>query len=338
MSQPIPYREPLFSSAIGQFTIGQSPIAVPPSEAGPLYRYLQDTQRLLNDEKEEKFNRYDLTRFINAGRRKVAAESQCIRFLLPSSGSFATVTVLCGGSGYTAPPVVNIPQPGAWGVGFTQAVIQVGINSLGQVCSAKIVIPGSGYVAPFLDLVGGGGSGAVLGFTLTPFIATIANKEVYNFQDYNLLLPPGMREILAIQNVSVSWGGIKPTMRHLDWSAFQAYLRAYNTQSTNWPAVWAQYGQGVQGSVYLNPIPSMPMQMEWDTYCLPEDLHSDSDPEFIPYPFSNAVPYYAAWWASIPGNTEMANYFDQLYKRALKEARSWTDIAVFPDFYTSDIA
>jgi hypothetical protein len=136
----------------------------------------------------------------------------------------------------------------------------------------------------------------------------------------------------------VSWGGIKPTMRHLDFSAFQAYLRAYNTQSTNWPAVWAQYGQGVQGSVYLNPIPSMTMQMEWDCYVLPEDLRTDEDPEFIPYPFTTAVPYYAAYWASIPVNTDMANYYDQLYKRALKEARSWTDIAIFPDFYTPDIA
>jgi hypothetical protein len=310
----------------------------PPAEAGALYRYLQDTQRLLNDEKEEKFNRYDLTRFINSGRRKVAAESQCIRFLLPSSGSFASVSVNSCGEGYTSPPTVVSAGPSAWGVGFQTADIQVGINSLGQVCSAKIVNPGSGYIAPDLTLEGGGGTGASLKWTLTPFLSTLANKEVYYFQDYNPLLPPGIKEILAIQNVSVSWGGIKPTMRHLDWSAFQAYLRSYNTQATNWPAVWAQYAQGVQGSVYLNPIPSMTLQMEWDTYCLPEDLTSDDDPEFIPYPFTNAVPYYAAWWATIPGNTDMANYFDALYKRSIKEARSYTDIVVFPDFYTPDIA
>lgn len=335
MPQPA---QPNFPSAVGELVLGESPVGTPPAEAGPLYRYLQDTQRLLNDPKEEKFSRFDLMDYINRGRRKVAAESQCMRFMLPSSGSFATVTVKCCGEGYTSPPKVNVPMPGAWGVGFIPADITVGINSLGQVCSAKINNPGSGYVNVTLELEGGGGTGAQLAWTLTPFISTVPNKEVYRFQDYNGLLPPGMREILAIQNISISWGGIKPTMRHLDFSAFQAYLRAYNTQSTNWPAVWAQYGQGVQGSVYLNPIPSQIMQMEWDCYCLPEDLNGDEDPEFIPYPFTNAVPYYAAWWASIPMSTDMANYFDSLYKRAIKEARSWTDIVVFPDFYTPDIA
>lgn len=330
--------QPNFPSAVGLLVPGESQPGVPPAQAGPLYTYLQDTQRLLNDPKEEKFSRFDLQRYINMARRRVAAESQCCRFLLPSSGSFASVKVKTCGEGYTSPPTVNTPMPGAWGVGFTPAVITVGINSLGQVCQANLVNPGSGYVNVTLTLEGGGGTGAELEWTLTPFISTVANQEVYRFQDYNQLLPQGLREILAIQNISISWGGIKPTMRHLDFSAFQAYLRAYNTQSTNWPAVWAQYGQGVQGSVYLNPIPSQQMQMEWDTYCLPDDLQTDTDPEFIPYPFSHAVPYYAAWWASIPVNTDMANYFDQLYKRALKEARSQTDIAIFPDFYTPDIS
>lgn len=332
-------RQPQFPSAVGQIAIGRSPVGDQPLEAGPLYRYLQDTQRLLNDPREEKFNRFDLTRYINMARRRIAAESQCIRYMLPSSGSFASVSVASCGEGYTEPPIVEAGGPSAWGVGFTKAEIELGINGYGQVCSAKLVNPGSGYVDPTLTLIGGGGTGASLSFTLTPFLSTLPQQEVYYFQDYNGLLPQGLREILAIQNIAVSWGGIKPTMRHLDFSGFQAYLRSYNTQSTNWPAVWAQYGQGVQGSVYLNPIPYGRLQMEWDCYVLPEDLLADDDPEWVPYPFTNAVPYYAAWQAMIPaGNPDMANYFDSLYKRSIKEARSQSDVAVFPDFYAPDIA
>lgn len=331
-------REPDFPAVPGLLVPGESLPGAVPEQTGPLFGYLQDAQRLLNDPKEEKYSLFDLRKFVNRARRQLAAESQCIRFMVPSSGSFASVSVKTCGEGYTSPPKVEVPMPGAWGVGFTPADITVGINSLGQVCSAKINNPGSGYVNVTLTLEGGGGTGAELSWTLTPFLSTVANKEVYNFQDYNALLPVGLREILAIQNISVSWGGIKPTMRHLDFSAFQAYLRAYNTQSTNWPAVWAQYGQGVQGSAYLNPIPSMQMQMEWDTYCLPSDLITDADPEWIPYPFTHAVPYYAAYWASIPSSTDMANFFRQLYKEAIKEARSWSDVVVFPDFYTPDIS
>ena len=327
-----------FSSAIGLFVIGKSPIGVLPAGSGQFTKYLQRTQRLLGDETEQQWNIRDLQHWINHGRKRIAAESQCVRFLLPSSGSFATVNVAAGGHGYTSPPTVNITLPDAWGVGFTVAQITTTVSG-GAVNSATIVVPGNGYVAPTVTLSGGGGVGAQLAFTLTPFLSTVANQEVYNFSDANQFLPTTMESIFALQNVSVSWGGIKPTMRHLDWSGFQAYLRAYNTQSTSWPAVWAQYGQGGGGAVYLNPIPSQVLQMEWDAYCIPSELDSDQQVEAIPYPWTDVVPYYAAMEAYISArNTDMANYFAALYRQRMKEANSWATVPVFPDFYTPDIA
>lgn len=46
-----------------------------------LNKYLQQTQRLLNDMGETNFNRADLVDYINEARQQIAAEGQCVRVL-----------------------------------------------------------------------------------------------------------------------------------------------------------------------------------------------------------------------------------------------------------------
>ena len=294
--------------------------------------YLQQVQLLLRDTKEEEFNTADLRMYINLGRNKIAADAQCIRQLVPSFGSFATVSG-GGGSGYGSAPAVTVTPPDAYGVGYTQAVITASVAG-GVVTGYVLVTAGTGYVNPTVTLSGGGGSGATIDFTLTPFLTTYANQETYTFAAASALITAeGIGGIFAVQNVSMSWGSLKPTLRWMDWSGFQAYLRSQNLQSTNWPTVWAQYGEGTQGSIYLYPIPSQTMQMDWDCYCLPKWLASDSDFEALPYPWTEAVPFYAAYIAHSGKNLDMANYFEQKYRLMVKEARAWVSPAMVPDFY-----
>lgn len=327
-------------SAIGFFEIGCSPIGLPPSNANHYSKYLQQCQRILNDEDEQMWNIADLKYWVNLGRKRIAMEAECLRILVPSSGSFDTVTVVDGGSGYTTPPTITVSQPDAWGVGYQPAQLEAFTNVSGVVNEVLIRRAGYGYVNPQITITGGGGgSGLVLEFTLTKFIATKQFKETYVFADYACLLPQGAEAIVSLQNVSVSWSGIKPTLRVLDWSGYQAWLRAYNTQSTNWPAVWSQYGRGTGAMVYLNPIPSMTLQMEWDAYCIPKDLESDNDIELLPYPWTDAVQFFVAWQASIQQrDRDSANYFSAEFNKRMKEAGAWSTAVMLPDFYTPAIA
>ena len=298
-----------------------------------LNEYLQQSQRLLNDQNEKLFNLADLQYYINSARKRIAAESQCLRFLPPSSGSFVSITVTNGGSGYTSAPTVTISSPDAYGVGYVQATATATVSG-GHVTGIAVVVAGTGYVSPVVTLSGGGGSGATASAVLTSFLATVVNQEIYNFSSVQALLPTGYQYIIGVQSVAVSWGSVKPVLRWSDWSGFQAYYRSLNIQSTNWPAVWAQYAQGVAGSIYLYPIPSQVLQMEWDCYCLPADLTSDASTEVIPYPWTHAIPYYSCSLAMLSsGNTDLANYFDAQYRMRVKEARVWSSPAMVPDFY-----
>lgn len=298
-----------------------------------LNEYLQHTQRLIGDQDEKLFNIADLTYYVNHARNRIAADGQCVRVLPPSTSSFISISVAHGGSGYISAPTVVITAPDGYGVGYVQAAATATISG-GVVTGVVLTNAGTGYVAPNVTLVGGGGSGASVTWALTPALLTTLNQEVYPFSAFNSLLPTGVASILAVQSIAVSWGSEKPVLRWMDWSGFQAYLRSQNIQSTNWPAVWSQYGQGANGSVYLYPIPSQVLQMDWDCYCIPSALTSDSSIEAVPYPWTSAVPYYAAYQAmASAGNIDRANYFEAQYYKRVKEARVFSSPAMVPDFY-----
>jgi hypothetical protein len=302
-----------------------------------LFAYVQQAQRILDDQKEQVFNIADLTHYVNEARRRIAAKGQCVRVLPPSSGSLSALVVGSGGSGYTAPPTVSVSLPDAYGVGFTQATATATVAG-GQVTGFTITNAGTGYVAqPTITLSGGGGTGATAVVTLTNFIQTVENQEVYKFTDYSSLIQtsnPGVDSIIAVQTIAVSWGSQKPVLDQTDWSGFQAYCRSINLASTNWPVVWAQYAQGALGSIYMFPIPAQTNQMDWDCYCLPSDLTSDASPEVIPYPWTAAIPYYAAYLAKMSKqDRDAAAFFYAQYDMRIKEARSMSSTATVPSFY-----
>lgn len=165
-------------------------------------------------------------------------------------------------------------------------------------------------------------------------INSVANQEVYTFSSANSVLPTGVQSILGCLNISYSWGTMRPTLRHCSWSDFQAYLRSYSVGLTGYPTVWCQYSQGVSGSVYLWPVPSQINSMEWDCYCLPIALASDSDTESIPEPWQDAVKFYAAYLAYANSQrTEDANRMYSLFENYMARARSQSSPPVIPDFY-----
>ena len=78
---------------------------------------------------------------------------------------------------------------------------------------------------------------------------------------------------------------------------FQARFRIYGGTfmgTISEPGWWAQYGEGPSGVIYLAPIPSQANPMEVDLTLVPDDLTTDDDPCPIPYPWTDAVPYWAA--------------------------------------------
>ena len=295
-----------------------------------LANYITQVQRLLHDPQATYYPTTDLTAFINLARGQVAIEGQCVRTLLPSTNGISAITVTAAGTGYLVAPTVTITGTGT---GATATAILSGTT----VSSVMMTAAGSGYdntTVVTLDVVSGG-SGA----TATPTIIcnnTVVGQEVYTFASLAAVaqLRAGVQGVIALRSVAVSWGSLKPMLEPWVWSDFQAYLRSNNNVLKSCPAVWALYGQGGAGSIYVYPLPSTIAQWDWDTVCYPVDLVDDSTTEVIPYPWTDAVQYYGAYLAY--DNSQRKADADRMfatYERFMKRAQALSQTDFVPDPY-----
>lgn len=151
---------------------------------------------------------------------------------------------------------------------------------------------------------------------IPPGVQTIPNKEIYQFSAWNALVQQqmlGVQSVLACRTLAVSVGGQwqqdtdgtwfiaggawKPVWRRIVFSDFSARFRIYGRTfygTISEPGWWSQFNEGPIGSIYLAPIPGQSLPMEVDLTCLPLPLLTDNDPEPIPYPWIDAVSYWAA--------------------------------------------
>jgi hypothetical protein len=161
----------------------------------------------------------------------------------------------------------------------------------------NILIPG---VAPFGGQAVAGQfipGGATPGMPATNTFQTIPGVEKYSYafgNDYVKDLNQNLAGIGDVVSVSVSWGGMRPSLDWLPWEDLQAYARSYNIGVTSYPFMFSTNGDGNNGQVWLFPIPTSQLEMEWQVFAIPGNLYSDSDYEAIPGPWTNYVPFYAA--------------------------------------------
>lgn len=211
-----------------------------------LNQYLQRTQLLLTDMKQELLNPAFLTMFINTARGQLAGESECVRFI----GSLSTVA-------------------------------------------------------------------ATQSYAFSAITTTTGIQNVFNVRRINYLSGSGQQFISP-----------------LPWEWFDLYYLNNVAPVSAAPQVWAQFAQGVLGSFYLSPIPNGVFQLKLDVSCNPSALAADSDPEVIPYPWTDAVPYFAAYLSYVYAqNGEKASQMLGLYREFTDRAGKISTPAVVPYQY-----
>ena len=304
-----------------------------------LTAYQTQTQRLLHDPNATYFSLADITTYINIARGQLAMEGQCVRLLL-SGGTITALAVNSAGTGYSGTITISITGAGQ------QASATAPLSGSG-VGTVTLVNGGWGYITGTSTAVtaagSGGGTNATFTTTIDNSLTTIVGQEVYKFSTANMLAAtfPGVQSVIGVISVACAWGAnasMKPMLQQKIWSEFQAYFRSYNNGMQNYPTIWSQYAQGVNGSIYLWPIPSQPSQMDWDCYCIPVTLVDDTTPEAIPYGWSDAVPYYAAYRAYLDAQRgEDADKMFKMYTTFMQRARAFSEPAFVPDYYQSDV-
>jgi len=133
---------------------------------------------------------------------------------------------------------------------------------------------------------------------------TVPDQQEYKFHEWTAIAQatPGVREIYAIRSLGIAIGpgdgAWKPLWSRIPFTDWQARFGIWNRAwrgTISYPGFYAQFGFGTAGSIFLAPIPSQDQPMEMDTSCTPFPLQTDNDPEAIPQPWSDVVPYYAAF-------------------------------------------
>jgi hypothetical protein len=266
-----------------------------------LFQYQQQVQRLIGDAKQQKVAPNDLVYYINAARRQVAELTQSVRVLTPIWGTITTITLLTHGSGYTSPVVTVTPPDSPGGTPINPSGVQATATATlsgGSITAIVLTNPGDGYFQPTVTITDPTGSGATASAAISPITQTVINQEVYNFSQMPLgVNTQGVASIFAIKSVTIIFEDQRFFLPCYSFSTYQAWIRKFPRQYYYVPTVMGQHGQGANGTLYMYPLPSQAYQFEADAFCLPVDLVDDTTYEAIPQPWTDAVPYFAAYLA-----------------------------------------
>lgn len=128
--------------------------------------------------------------------------------------------------------------------------------------------------------------------TSTYNFSTLSNVQVFDVVNI-FLIYSGTRVRLSPMAMSL----LNETYRR--WTAYQSI-----------PEAWARYGPS---EVVIGPTPSLAYSTEWDCCVYSSPLVNPTDGDPLPYPYTDPVPYYAA-------------YLCKLNERQIDEAEAFRDL------------
>lgn len=225
-----------------------------------LANYQVETLELMRDSSGQFTSTASLNRYINNARRQIAMRTACLQANVTGQAAFGTGAQ----PGYAIPGAI---VPGTLPGSLANNANQPGAAS-----------------------------------TPTNQFTTIPGVEMYSYGYAKPFLQAqyaGYDSVIYVSSVSVSWGGIMPSLDWLPFDDLQALARSNNLGVSSYPYIWSQKGIGESGQVYLFPIPSTlaPGSMEWQCACTPKPLYTNDDFCALPAIYQNTVRYYTAYLA-----------------------------------------
>jgi hypothetical protein len=168
-------------------------------------------------------------------------------------------------------------------------------------------------------------------------ISTVANQRSYNFSGVSVSSIPGVAGILNIRSIQFGIADGQKWVNARGWTWFNYYHLNNPEPQKGQPAVWSQLGQGVGGTFYIDPIPDTVYPLFCDVVGYPITLVDDTTVEAIPYLWTDAVPYYAAYLAFLsaqaPARQNDAARMFEHYQTFIERARQFATPDVNPTMY-----
>jgi hypothetical protein len=265
-----------------------------------LLNYNTQVRRLLHDATGQYWSDSELTDYINTARNRVVADTGCNRILQVGAisngieafnfGGVTGVQVLTSNNLFATTPSVQFA--GGGGTGAAATAVMTGTAPNLTLSSITVTAQGSGYTsAPAVSFTGAGTATASAGVLVS--------------------------STLDVLNCTIQWGATRVPLDYMPFTQFNRDVRGLMTY-TQRPIVFSMYGQN---TAYLGPIPDQMYVAEWDTVVRPADLVNSGDIDTILAPYTDPIPFYAAYLAHFKDNqmTE-ADRFRAEYLRKAKEA------------------
>jgi hypothetical protein len=171
----------------------------------------------------------------------------------------------------------------------------------------------------------------------TSTLSLTSSTQSYAFSAITIGLT-GAQSVLNVRLASIPVSAVPTLLDGRPWEWFYLYYVANGTISNGTPVRWAQQGQGVSGTLFFSPTPNASFTASLDTVLLPVALTTDSTPEAIPYPWTDAIPFYAAYYAYMSAQRQAdADMMYARYKDFSRRAREEATPTVLPMNLPGDV-
>lgn len=169
-------------------------------------------------------------------------------------------------------------------------------------------------------------------------VSTVVDQKAYDFSSINVGTSSitGIEAPIHVRRLSYAVADGQRWITPRSWEWFELYVLNDPVPQPGPPTTWSQYAQGAApgtsganlgGSFYIN-APDLIYTLSCDCVCYPVALASDSTKEAIPYLWTDAVPFFAAYFAllSAQNNARMAdaeryfNHYTNFVERARRAA------------------
>ncbi len=162
-------------------------------------------------------------------------------------------------------------------------------------------------------------------------LAVDSTTQEYNFASINLGgFATSVVGALNVRQITYAVASGSKILHSRPFPWFNSYVLSQPVPTPSAPSVWSQFGQGALGTIFLNALDG-PYTLSLDVVGYPVALAADTTPEAIPYQFTDAIPWFAAYFAAVTAqNADMAEKFFGEYSKFVVRARRAATPGVLP--------
>lgn len=177
----------------------------------------------------------------------------------------------------------------------------------------------------------------------TGTLVTTVGQRNYNFSDI-VISDTSVQGVLNVRRILYSVGQGNKYVTPRPWEWFELYSLNNPVPGSGPPRTWSVEQQGsagtgtitnegagtiISGTFWIDPMPDLQYTLSLECACYPIALTQDSDPEAIPYIWTDAVPFGAAWYALLSSQTSArmqdAEKYLSYYQMYAERARRGTN-------------